>query len=33
MNTAQIKTILYVLEPRKLGEQGNIKILKEIHKI
>ena len=33
MNTAPIKTILYALEPRKLGKQGSIKIYKEIHKI
>ena len=33
MNTAPIKTILYELEPHKLGEQGSIKIYKEIHKI
>ena len=33
MNTAPIKTNLYELEPHKLGKQGNIKILKEIHKI
>ena len=25
--------MLYALEPRKRGKQGNIKILKEIHKI
>ena len=33
MNTAPIKTLLYALEPRKLGEQGSIKIYKEMHKI
>ena len=33
MNTAPIKTILYAVEPRRLGKQGSIKIYKEIHKI